>query len=197
MSAAGWWRRQWPWLLGATVLAAGTVAWPHFERQRAIHFHREDAARTVPAGAWGRYAGADWRLRGVTVQDRAMLPRDLRLPANARVLLAGLEIRPDKTTTGESSVGRCAPTLRDGRGRGWRASPEALTTYSRRAGFSLDCARPRGQAVGQPYVARLPFLLPDDVSPADLRLEVLLLPLPPGSDELPEAYLDMALPGGR
>lgn len=197
MSSAGWWRRQWPWLLGAVVLAAGTIVWPHFDRQRANNFHRESAARTVPAGAWGRYAGAEWRLRGVTVQDRTMLPRDLQLPDNARVLLAELEIRPDLTETGESSVGRCALTLRDGRGRGWRASPEALVTYSRRAGFPLDCARPRGQPAGPEYVARLPFLLPDDVSLSELRLELLLLPLPPGSDELSAAYLDMSLPGGR
>ena len=195
--SAGWWRRQWPWLLGAAVLAAGTVVWPHFDRQSLITFHRKDAARAVPAGAWGRYAGAEWRLRGVTVQDRSMLPRDLRLPANARVLLTELEIRPDQTAIGESGVGRCALTLRDGRGRGWRASPETLTTYSRRAGFQLDCARPRGEPAGPPYVVRLPFLLPDDVPPTDLRLELLLLPLPPGSDERSEAYLDMALPGGR
>jgi len=197
VSTTGWWRRQWPWLLGAAALAAVSVAGPHFDRQREFRIHRVDAARTVPAGAWGRYAGAEWRLHGIIVQDRAMLPRDLRLPDNARVLLAELEIRPDRTAAGESHVARCAPRLRDGHGRSWRASPEALVAYSQRAGFPLDCERPRGQPAGPPYVARLPFLLPDDVHPTDLRLELQLFPLPPEDVEPPGAYLDMALPGGR
>jgi len=197
VSAAGWWRRQGPWLLGAAVLAAGAVVGPHFDRHREFRIHRADAARTVPAGAWGRYAGAGWRLRGITVQDRAMLPRDLRLPDNARVLLAELEIRPDQTATGESNTSRCSLLLRDDRGRGWRFAPETLVTYSRRAGFALDCTRPHDRPIGQPYVVRLPFLLPDDVPPSDLRLELQLFPLPPEATEPPGAYLDMALPGGR
>jgi len=197
VSVAGWWRRQGPWLLGAAVLAAGAVAGPYFDRQREFRIHRADAARAVPAGAWGRYAGAEWRLHSVTVQDQTLLPRDLQLPDNARVLLAELEIRPDPTTTGESNVARCALRLRDGRGRSWRSAPEALVAYGRRAGFALDCERPRERPVGQPYMARLPFLLPDDVPPAALRLELQLFPLPPEDVEPPGTYLDMALPGGR
>jgi len=197
VTAPGWWRRQWPWLLGAVVLAAGAVVGPHLDRKREFRTRDAEAARAVPAGAWGRYAGAEWRLRGLALQDQSLLPRDLLLPGNARVAVVELEIRPDQTTTGESNVARCSLLLRDDHGRSWRFAPEALTTYSRRAGHALDCARPRGAPDSGPYTVRLPFLLPDDVRPKDLRLELQLFPLPPEDVEPAGAYLDMALPGGR
>lgn len=197
MSTPGWWRRQWPWLLGAAVLATAAVVGPHLERTREFRMRHPDAARPVRAGAWGGYAGAEWRLRGLALHDQAMLPADLLLPGNARVAVVALEIRPGPGAAGDIDAARCSLLLRDGRGRSWRFAPEALFTYSRRAGLALDCARPRDGAGSGPYTVHLPFLLPDDVDIADLRLELQLFPLPPEDVEPAGAYLDMALAGGR
>ena len=196
MSARRLWRRQWPWLLGAVLLAAAAVVGPYWDRQRQFRVKGgQEAAQVVAAGAWARYAGVRWRLREVATRRPEALPPQLGLPANARVAIVTLAVNPEPGMDSQSRAARCTLVLRDGRGRGWRADPDALSLYMRMAQTQRDCSRPRdGPRIG-PYPVKRLFMLPDDVAIADLRLELQLFPLP--ADVPTGVYLEMQLAGGR
>lgn len=177
-------------------MAAWAVLGPYWDRKREFRVQGgEDAARNVPVGAWGSYAGARWRVLEVSSVPRDKLPEQVQLPANGQVLTLRLEVNPGPDGAGQNNVSRCKLVLRDGRGRGWQGDPDALRLYARMLKYPMDCARPRqGPHVG-PYTVHQLFLLPDDAAIADLRLELQLFP--PPQSEPTGVYLDMQLAGGR
>lgn len=193
----GWWRRQWPWLMGTVVLGTCAVAGPYLQAKRdSFVIDEADEIQMVAAAKWGHYRGARFHLVAIKPVPANLLPREQRLLPGSQVLVMGLDIVPDLTKAGETSVRMCRLALRDGRGRSWVAAPDELAVTNKLMGADGDCSRSQSEARVGPYQIKRLFLVPADVAVADLRLEVSLLQ-GAAKGELPLRRLSMRAPAGR
>lgn len=192
-----WLKREWPWLLGSLALIAWLLVFPYLQGSNDSWIVTDaDELQPVPAAQWGHYRGARFRLIAIKRVPAAVLPAGMRLPPDTQVVVAGVEIVPDRGKDGETDVSRCSMTLRDGGRRGWKAAPNELAAVNKLLRLYGDCSRPADGLRQGPYQARQLFLLPAGVPLPDLRLELSRLVAAP-EGESPTRRLSMQAKGGR